>query len=148
MARFQLYDMSEGLSDTIVDATEWTIRGGSATGFAFREATTSAMMACLDRAIAFYAQPRRWHKMQCRAMSREFNWSDSARRYFAIYRKIAPKAAAPSFERDALSSCRNGSEHSKHSDRNASADNIVPMSRQAKEISQPSRAFELDQSAG
>jgi len=89
-----------GLSDTIVDATEWTIRGGSATGFAFREPTTSAMLGCLDRAIAFHARPTRWHRMQRRAMSRHFDWSESARRYFAIYRKIAPNAAVVHFERD------------------------------------------------
>jgi starch synthase len=135
-----------GLSDTIVDATEWTIRGGSATGFAFPEATTSAMMACLDRAIAFYARPTRWRKMQRRAMSREFNWSDSARRYFAIYRKIAPKAAATSFERDLLSSSCNGIE--KTPDHNTNADNIVPMSRQVREISRSSRVSGFDLAAG
>ena len=126
-----------GLSDTIVDATEWTIRGGSAaTGFAFREATTSAMLGCLDRAIAFYARPTRWRKMQRRAMSRWFDWSDSARRYFAIYRKIAPNAAAIDFERDAPpSALRHSSvyetrhQHEQHG--KASADNILPLTRQA-----------------
>ena len=87
-----------GLSDTVVDATEWTLRGGSATGFAFDEASTLAMLDCLDRAIAFCAQKRRLRKMQQRAMSREFGWTDSAQRYFAIYRKLAPNAAAPEIE--------------------------------------------------
>ncbi|HLZ01083.1 MAG TPA: glycogen synthase GlgA [Bradyrhizobium sp.] len=125
-----------GLSDTIVDATEWTIRGGSATGFAFREATTSAMLGCLDRAIAFYARPTRWRKMQQRAMSRRFDWSDSARRYFAIYRKIAPNAAATEFERDTPpSASHHGSvletRHQHEQRGKAGTDNVLPLSRQA-----------------
>lgn len=82
-----------GLSDTIVDATQWTIQTGSATGFAFREPTASAMLDCLDRALAFYAQPVIWRTMQERAMSREFGWRASARRYVALYRRLAPRAA-------------------------------------------------------
>ncbi len=124
-----------GLFDTIVDATEWTVRGGSATGFAFREVTTSAILGCLDRAIAFFARPTRWRKMQRRAMSRRFDWSDSARRYFAIYRKIAPNAAATDFERDAppLASRHASVDETRdqHEQRGKSADNILPLSRQA-----------------
>jgi starch synthase len=82
-----------GLSDTVVDATEWTIRGGSATGFAFREPTVSGLLDCLDRALATYAQQIHWRKMQRRAMTRDFGWESPARRYFAIYRKLAPGAA-------------------------------------------------------
>jgi starch synthase len=82
-----------GLIDTIVNATEWTVRAGSATGFAFQESSAAAMLDCLDRALAFYAQQTRWRKMQQRAMSREFGWDASARRYLALYRKLAPNAA-------------------------------------------------------
>jgi starch synthase len=82
-----------GLTDTIVDATQWTVRAGSATGFAFREASAAAMLDCLDRALAFYAQKVPWRKMQRRAMSREFGWNESARRYLALYRKLAPRPA-------------------------------------------------------
>jgi glycogen synthase len=39
----------------------------------------------LDRAIAFYAQPVLLRKMQRRAMSCEFAWGASARRYLAVY---------------------------------------------------------------
>ncbi len=136
-----------GLSDTIVDATEWTIRGGSATGFAFRDATTSAMLGCLDRATAFYSRPTRWRKMQQRAMSREFGWTKSARRYFAIYRKIAPNATATDPGRGAipLASGRGGdSETRQQTFHEASEDNILPLSRPA--IS--SSATGLERSAG
>jgi starch synthase len=79
-----------GLTDTIVDATEWTIRAGNATGFCFREATASAMLDCLDRALGFYTEQALWNQMRRRAMSRRFGWDSTARRYLALYRKLAP----------------------------------------------------------
>jgi starch synthase len=82
-----------GLADTIIDATEWSVRAGHATGFVFREPSASAMLDCLDRALAFYAQPVLLRKMQRRAMDREFGWDASARRYLALYRRLAPYAA-------------------------------------------------------
>ena len=82
-----------GLADTIVDATESSARTGHATGFVFREPSASAMLDCLDRALAFYAQPVLLRKMQRRAMDREFGWDASARRYLALYRRLAPYAA-------------------------------------------------------
>ena len=88
-----------GLADTIVDATEWTVPGGSATGFAFREPNATAMLNCLDRALAFYGNQSLWNQMRRRAMSREFGWDTSARRYLALYRKLAPHAAHLEFER-------------------------------------------------
>ncbi|MGE5159835.1 MAG: glycogen synthase GlgA [Gemmatimonas sp.] len=84
-----------GLSDTIVDATQWTIQTGSATGFAFRDASAPAMLDCLDRALAFYAQAPIWRMMQQRAMTREFGWDASARRYLALYRRLVPQAVTP-----------------------------------------------------
>jgi len=84
-----------GLADTIVDANERNVRLGTATGFSFWEATASAMIEGLDRALALYEQPIAWRKMQRRAMSRDFGWSVSARRYLALYRKLAPQAAVP-----------------------------------------------------
>ncbi len=84
-----------GLADTIVDATEWTIAAGNATGFAFREATIPAMLDCLDRALAFYTKADIWRQMQWRAMTREFGWDASARRYLSLYRKLAPHSVQP-----------------------------------------------------
>lgn len=81
-----------GLADTIVDANERTIRLGAATGFVFTEANANAMVECLDRAVALYDQPIAWRKMQRRAMSRDFGWDVSARRYLSLYRQLAPQA--------------------------------------------------------
>ncbi len=84
-----------GLSDTIIDATRWTIQTGSANGFTFRDPTAAAMLDCLDRALAFYGQPVIWRRMQERAMSRKFGWDTSARRYLALYRRLAPQVVGP-----------------------------------------------------
>jgi len=97
-----------GLADTIVDATEWSVRAGHATGFAFREPSATAMLDCVDRALAFYAQPVLFRKMQLRAMSRQFGWNASARRYLALYRRLAPYAAPAhrDFESDEIVQAR------------------------------------------
>jgi starch synthase len=77
-----------GLNDTVIDASEWTVRAGNATGFAFAEEHSKAMVGCLDKALAYYAQPAKWKKMQQRAMSRTFSWEISARRYVALYQQV------------------------------------------------------------
>jgi starch synthase len=81
-----------GLTDTVVDATDWAVRADSATGFAFRDATATAMLESLDRALTFYRRNLAWSGMQRRAMSREFDWEGSARRYLALYGKLTPTA--------------------------------------------------------
>ena len=90
-----------GLSDTIVDATEWTVRAGSATGFAFQETSAPAMLDCLDRALAYYRQKARWRKMQQRAMQREFGWDVSASRYVSLYHNLVPDLRNHDMQRSA-----------------------------------------------
>jgi starch synthase len=92
-----------GLMDTVVDATDWAVRADSATGFAFREPTAAAMLECLDRALTFYRRNLAWSSMQRRAMSREFGWAGSARRYLALYDKLAPAAELDDVDRDVTS---------------------------------------------
>jgi starch synthase len=80
-----------GLSDTVVDATESTIAAGTATGFAFGNIDTAEMLACLKRALILYGQPLIWRKLRRQAMNQDFGWSESARRYLAIYRDLVPQ---------------------------------------------------------
>jgi starch synthase len=81
-----------GLRDTVIDATEQTIHAGTATGFAFQEATVADMVACLDRALLLYRQPLAWRKVQRTAMAQDFGWERSARDYIELYRSLAPQA--------------------------------------------------------
>lgn len=78
-----------GLGDTVVDATRSAVANGTATGFVFAEATAADLIAAVERALDLYAQPILWRKLQLRAMTRDFGWKRSARRYRAIYQKIA-----------------------------------------------------------
>jgi starch synthase len=91
-----------GLVDTIVDADEATVRNGTATGFVFQEPSARALIDCLDRAVAYFDQPVIWRKLQRRAVSRDFSWDRSARRYLSLYRALAPHVtpAAADWEGD------------------------------------------------
>jgi starch synthase len=57
-----------GLLDNVVAATDDTIRNGTATGFTFQDANVSALLDCVDRALAAYAQPLVWRTIQRQAM--------------------------------------------------------------------------------
>jgi len=81
-----------GLTDTVRDADEHAMRAGTATGFRFAEQSAPAMLACLERALAAYAQPVTWRRLQRQAMSQDFGWQASAARYLALYRELAPLA--------------------------------------------------------
>ena len=81
-----------GLTDTVRDADEQAMRAGTATGFSFAEQSAPAMLACLERALAAYAQPVTWRRLQRQAMSQDFGWQASAARYLALYRELAPFA--------------------------------------------------------
>ena len=63
---------SGGLLDNVVAATEDTIRNGTATGFTFQDANGSALLDCVNRALAAYAQPLVWRRIQQQAMTRDF----------------------------------------------------------------------------
>jgi starch synthase len=81
-----------GLTDTVRNADEHAMHAGTATGFSFKERTAPAMLACLDRALAAYAQPVTWRRLQRPAMGQDSGWQTSAARYLALYRELAPLA--------------------------------------------------------
>ena len=85
-----------GLCDTVVDATAHSVRRGTATGFVFESANSADMLHGIERALALYAQPLAWRKVERRAMAQDFGWSESAQRYLALYHDLAPDGAATS----------------------------------------------------
>ena len=62
----------------------------------------SAMLDGLDRALALYHQPIAWRRMQTTAMAKDFGWDASARRYMAVYRKLAPHAQLPAISEELM----------------------------------------------
>lgn len=78
-----------GLADTVVDATARNLEAGTATGFAFAEANAQALAGALDRALTLWHQPIAWRRLQARAMSRDFSWTQSATQYRELYCHLA-----------------------------------------------------------
>jgi starch synthase len=74
-----------GLLDTIMDGE---------TGFLFEPAESAALVAAVKRALALYADARRWRELQRRAMTRDFSWAGPARQYADLYARHA-RAPAP-----------------------------------------------------
>lgn len=75
-----------GLVDTVVDTNKTTLGAGHATGFHFYRDTLTEFMAAAQRAIRMYrtSQPG-WRRLMHTAMSQEFSWEVSARRYRQVY---------------------------------------------------------------
>ncbi len=75
-----------GLSDTVTDTTEPTLRDRSATGFVFEKETVAAFLHAVQRALAACKSEHVWHTIQHNGMARDFGWSKAAKAYMDIYR--------------------------------------------------------------
>jgi starch synthase len=82
-----------GLANTVIDASDETLRSGAATGFIFDEPTPAALLAALNRALDCYQQPRLWKRLAYVGMQQEFGWRQSAHQYVELYQRTAALAA-------------------------------------------------------
>jgi ADP-glucose type glycogen/starch synthase len=73
-----------GLADTVSDYHPKTGRG---TGFLFRDYSAPALLACLKRAVALYADKKKWRLLMQAGMKQDFSWGRSAGEYLTMYRK-------------------------------------------------------------
>lgn len=76
-----------GLADSVVDASDASLRAGTATGFAFDAPTRSALRATVKRALDAYHQPATWRFLQLNAMARDSSWRPAARATLEVYRR-------------------------------------------------------------
>jgi len=68
-----------GLADTVRDGY---------TGFVFKHYDKQAFLWAIRRAVdVYYNQKDYWHKMQIRAMKKDFSWKSSAKKYLWLYKK-------------------------------------------------------------
>lgn len=74
-----------GLADTIADFDPQT---GQGNGFKFYAYHSEELVSALHRAIDTYKDRATWERVVRNAMSCNFSWQDSARKYLALYRKI------------------------------------------------------------
>jgi starch synthase len=79
-----------GLADTVRDcgtASPKRGAGGSrtCTGFAFRDYRPEALLDALRRALAAFADAKKWRAIQTAGMHQDFSWDRSAAEYVKIY---------------------------------------------------------------
>jgi starch synthase len=77
-----------GLADSVHDTNPASLKDGSATGFVFQEASVSALLSSIRRAVACYHDSRTWHGIQRNGMRRDLGWSQSASAYAEVYRSL------------------------------------------------------------
>lgn len=81
-----------GLADTVTDATPEALQAGTATGFAFDEFHSKALLAAADRALSSFGDAAGWRALQQRGMRQDWSWTRSARAYEDLYGRVARKA--------------------------------------------------------
>ncbi len=74
-----------GLKDTV---EPYNHQNGEGTGFLFEDYNSWSMLAIIKEAIGVYHQPDAWRNLIRNAMSRDFSWSASARKYKDLYGRM------------------------------------------------------------
>lgn len=74
-----------GIGDTVLDHEPLR---GSGTGFLFSDYTPSALQECMKRALSVYVDKAKWHRLIHSAMSMDFSWRSSAKRYLELYEMV------------------------------------------------------------
>jgi starch synthase len=75
-----------GLHDTVTDAE---------TGFVFVDMKVKSFNDTLRRALQLYPYRSRWLNLQKAGMAQDFSWTNSAKKYLEVYKKLVSESAAP-----------------------------------------------------
>jgi len=84
-----IVSVTGGLADTVIDANEAALSAECATGLQFAPTTAAKLGDALDRAMALYAEPKAWQKIQRNAMKHAVGWDVSGQRMADIYHRLA-----------------------------------------------------------
>lgn len=76
-----------GLADTVIDASEESIKNKTANGFILEEQSSAALVRSIEQALTFYKEPTIWNQLRVNAMSNNFSWQASAENYIALYQQ-------------------------------------------------------------
>ncbi|MEH7096515.1 glycogen synthase GlgA [Neobacillus vireti] len=74
-----------GLNDTVLSYHEFT---GNGNGFTFKNFNAHDMLHTVRRAIFYYQENEIWSRLVKAAMSQDYNWLQSAKKYNDIYREL------------------------------------------------------------
>ncbi len=72
-----------GLADTIE-----RINGNDGTGFVFKKYEVEDMMKEIVRALKLYADKEKWTRLMKNAMTKDFSWTVSAKKYMELYKNL------------------------------------------------------------
>jgi starch synthase len=76
-----------GLADTVIDATDKTIKNKTANGFIVKDDTPAELIAAIKRALKKYKDLTTWKQLQINAMTPDRSWKSSAKQYIELYEK-------------------------------------------------------------
>ncbi len=77
-----------GLADTVIDANPAALAAGVATGIQMNAVSHGALAMAVSRAVALYAQPAAWKRLQKNGMTADFSWGASGAAYAGLYRQL------------------------------------------------------------
>lgn len=82
-----------GLADSVVDANQANLEGGTATGFQFLHYNADAFLEAVWRAVGLFAYHRgTWEKLMQNGMQRDSSWQHSAGEYLRVYQRAITAA--------------------------------------------------------
>lgn len=74
-----------GLADTVINANDSNIANKTANGFVLKNKSSRELLTCIKKALSLYKKPDTWRQLQLTAMSSDFSWETSAKRYVDLY---------------------------------------------------------------
>jgi starch synthase len=77
-----------GLADSVEDALPESICIQTATGIAFHQPTSGALMEAIKRALVLFDHKDTWRHIQHNSMNKDFSWRKSALQYLSLYSEI------------------------------------------------------------
>lgn len=76
-----------GLADSVVPATEQTLKNKTATGFSFKKYNVDSFLKTFNQALHTYRDKKTWKQIQQTAMSQDLSWTNSAKNYVKVYER-------------------------------------------------------------
>jgi len=77
-----------GLADTVTHANKASIKNKTANGFVLKEKTASELLTAVKYALSLYQSPADvWQQLQLTAMSCDYSWQTSAKKYINLYQQ-------------------------------------------------------------
>jgi starch synthase len=77
-----------GLTDSVIDALPDTLDNDTASGIAFHQSSSGALIEAIKRALILYQHKETWQDLQRNCMSKDFSWRNSALHYLSLYDSI------------------------------------------------------------